>query len=263
MPTSGIKRFSALYRKEMRGILPEIITVSGLIIILTILFYISPGDYPRLILIPLLMLAGLAAILPFVDSGKLLSGEWNSNTIYLTMSLPVRGGMILGSKLLALISQYLIYSVVLTAAFIILVFPQLDLDQIQQISGWRNYVEHGLPVLLLSYLISLAGLGYAISLSFFSQLAGKLVSRFSGFVTVLVFIIMFWLGNRLMSTVQVALWPFDLQSGEWFMSIRWNDYVSAMNSITYSLGISLSILSGALVLVFLLAVLLYNRRIEL
>ncbi|WP_054695186.1 hypothetical protein [Syntrophomonas palmitatica] len=129
MQVSAGRKFFALYRKEMRDILPEIIVVAAIAIVLTAVVYINNPQMPQLVMLPLLMAMGLTVFLPFVSSFKLLWREWNNNTIYLVMSLPVKGGAVLGSKLLALLSQYLAGSlaVVITGLTILLLqAPELQ-----------------------------------------------------------------------------------------------------------------------------------------
>jgi ABC-type transport system involved in multi-copper enzyme maturation permease subunit len=56
----------------------------------------------------LFLLLGLVGFLPLLSSFKLLSREWSHNTVYLVMSLPVSGAMILGSKMMVLLTQYIV-----------------------------------------------------------------------------------------------------------------------------------------------------------
>jgi hypothetical protein len=96
-----------LYLKDMHDLKAEIIVVLAITLLLDSFIYFSSG-YPRqLIILPVLMTIVLAAFIPLVSSFKMLHREWNDNTVYLVMSLPVSGYMIIGSKLLAIISQFL------------------------------------------------------------------------------------------------------------------------------------------------------------
>ena len=126
MPTSTWQRFSALYGKEMRELRPEItiVLVSAAVICLTM--YFRSGNEREFLIVPLFLLMGLAAFLPFICSFKLLNREFSSNTIYFIMSLPVRGGMILSTKYLALLSQYLIGTLAVATSGILLLYPHRD-----------------------------------------------------------------------------------------------------------------------------------------
>lgn len=257
MQTNVGKKFIALYGKEMRELLPEIFVVLGLVILITGMYYIKPGDYPALIIISYTMLAGLVVFLPFISSGR-LSREWSSNTIYLMMSLPVKGGMILGTKFLALLSQYLINSIVLVLAGILLVFPHLYMLDTAEISQLNEFLAQGMVPMLLFYLLSIAGLSYIISLSFFSQLAGKLVSRFSKVFTVVVFAGTFWLISRLIDLAVMPVWPklgFNL-AGPF-------NPAEHMELVNKFLAVNSLILIAVALLLLVLSSILYNRRVEL
>ncbi|MEN6351451.1 MAG: hypothetical protein ABFD08_18925 [Syntrophomonas sp.] len=252
MQTSVWKRFAALYGKEMRELLPEMLVVLGLVTVTTVLYYLNPGDYSRLIIIPYIMLAGLVGLLPFISSCR-LSREWSSNTIYMVMSLPVKGGMILGTKLLALLSQYLINSAFLIMAGFLLVLPHLNLINSGDMAQLNALLQRGFVPMLLAYLLSLAGLSYIISLSFFSQLAGKLVSRFSGAFTVLVFIGTFWLSGHLVDLIMV-------QTG---LQLEIKNQFQLVESANAFLGLNSFILASLALLLLGLGASVYNRRIEL
>ncbi len=196
MQVSAGKKFFALYRKEMRDILPELIVVAAIAIVFTALVYINSPQMPQLVMLPLLMATGLAVFLPFISSFKLLWREFNNNTIYLIMSLPVKGGTVLGSKLAALLSQYLlgILVVVITGlTIVVLQAPQLPAGVDISKRVW-DMVSLG----LLAFLLSMLTLAYLISTSFFSQLVGKMASRFSGLLTAVVFFVALSLGGKLM-----------------------------------------------------------------
>lgn len=257
MQTNVWKKIAALYGKEMRELLPEMSVVLGLVILITGIYYLKPGDYPELIVLLYIMLAGLVVFLPFISSGR-LSREWSSNTIYLMMSLPVKGGMILGTKFLALLSQYLINSIVLILAGMLLVFPHLRMLDAAELNQLNELLTSGIAPMLLAYLLSIAGLSYTISLSFFSQLAGKLVSRFSKVFTVIVFIGTFWLVGRLVNLLATPIWPkmgIDLAG-----PIRAAEYMEMLNKF---LALNSLILLAAALLLLILSSIVYNRRVEL
>ncbi|MDD3268878.1 MAG: hypothetical protein PHX14_06105 [Syntrophomonadaceae bacterium] len=257
MQTNAWKKFAALYGKEMRELLPEISVVLGLVILITGIHYIKPGDYSQLIVLPYIMLAGLVVFLPFISSGR-LSREWSSNTIYLMMSLPVKGGMLLGTKLLALLSQYLINSIVLVLAGMLLAFPELRTLDSAALNQLNELLAQGMGPMLLAYLLSIAGLSYMISLSFFSQLAGKLVPRFSKLFTVIIFIGTFGLVGHLIDLAVTPVLPqlgFDLAG-----PIRAAEHMELVNKF---LAVNSLILIAAALLLLVLSSIVYNRRVEL
>lgn len=239
MSANWFKKFMALYKKQMREILPEIIVVAAVAVVISLVLYYKVGAFPPAIGFPVVMLIGLAGFLPLISSLR-LSQEWSNHTIYLMMSLPVGGGMILGSRLAALLTQYLLGTVMAGLSGLLLtlaLFPEAF-----------SYVEKILPYwghAALMYLISMASLAYLLAISLFSQVAGKLVNRFSGLVTALVFIITLWLSGKV-------------------MELMWAPGTVELRETTLSL---LSSVLGQILLVtaliFALAVMVYNRRVEL
>jgi len=163
MQTSSLKKFFKLYSKEMRELRPEILVVLIATLVLDLLFYIKARQFPAVIIGPSIMILGLAALLPFISSFKLLGREWNSNTIYLLLSLPVKGGNVLGSKLLALLTQYLFGTIIVTAGSIILaflLFPEPGLVETlrqAQSAGIDTRLQTIISSGTLFYLMSLGG----------------------------------------------------------------------------------------------------------
>jgi hypothetical protein len=261
MQNSGIKKFFKLYAKEMWELRPEIFIVLVSTLVLNVIFYFKGQEHPLLIGGPFMMVLGLAVLLPFISSFKLLGREWNLNTVYLLLSLPVKGASILGSKLLALLSQYVINTLVVCAGGVILAFllypePGLlaDLKEIPKMC-MDVRVNTVLLAGFLVFLMSVAGMAYIITISFFSQLLGKLVRRFSGPVTAIVFVATFWLMGKAMNPMWQKLGEY---SNMQFSSLNFS--LAAFNQL---IGINtLIILFGALV-VFIAAVLVYNHKIEL
>jgi len=261
MQNSGVKKFFKLYAKEMWELRPEIFIVLAATLVLDIVFYFKGQEHPVLVAGPFMMILGLAVLLPFISSFKLLGREWNLNTVYLLFSLPVKGASILGSKLLALLSQYVINTLVVCVGGVILAFllfpePGLiaSLKDIQTM-GIDTRISTLLLVGILSFLMSMAGMAYVITISFFSQLLGKLVRRFSGPVTAIVFVATFWLMGK-------AMTPMWQKLGE-YSNMHISEYNFSVAALNQLIGMNtLIILFGTLV-VFIAAVLVYNHKIEL
>lgn len=258
MQTSGWKKFFKLYTKEMWELRPEIFIVLAATLVIDILLYFKAQEFPALAVAPLMMILGLAAFLPFISSFKLLGREWNFNTVYLLLSLPVRGGSILGSKLLALLSQYIIGTVVVSAGGVILaflLFPEPGLLETLRTLGIDTRIQTMLSSGFLFFLMTLAGMAYVICISFFSQLLGRLVKRFSSLVTAVVFVATFWLMGKAMN----PLW----QQLENYNQVHLNQYNFSLAALNQVLGISTLIMLAGAAIVFIAAVLVYNHKIEL
>ena len=251
MSTNKMKMFFALYTKDMRESIPEITVVAAVAVILNGIFYLrvirpeAAGDpnTQLALIIPVLMVMGLAVFLPLFSSFKLLSREWNNNTVYFIMALPVSGAMILGSKLLALLTQYVVGTLIAGITGLILVWNVIP-ELMNLISGQ----PHGFSVVLLLYSLSAVFLVYLISISFFSQIIGRLSSRFSGLITGGVFVLTLYIVGKI------------------------NDFTSNLNIRLFSdwdttpigslLTANLMVLVTAAV-IFTLAVVVYNRKVEL
>lgn len=198
MPVSKGKMFAQLYQKEMREILPEII----LVVIITILLdgwlsiRFQDGPAKNIIFLPVILTIGLAGFIPILTSFKMLSSEWSHNTVYLLMSLPVSGAMILGAKLLAVFTQMIIGTAVAMGAGILIivnVFPQ----GWQQISAYPDLIS-GVTRIGAVPLIAFV---FVCCVSFLSQIVGRLTRKHSGIVTFGTFIIILYLVNKITELV--------------------------------------------------------------
>ena len=251
MSTNKLKMFLGLYAKDMRESIPEIMVVASVAIVLNGIFYlrvirpeaaVAPNTHLALI-IPVLMVMGLAVFLPLFSSFKLLSREWNNNTVYFIMSLPISGAMILGSKLLALLTQYVVGTLIAGMTGLVLVW-----NLIPEILRSISDQPHGFSMVLLLYLLSAAFLIYLISISFFSQIVGRLSTQFSGLITGGVFVLTLYIVGQI------------------------NDFTSSLNvkmfADWYTTPIVSLLTANLMVLVtaaaiFTLAVIVYNRKLEL
>jgi len=258
MQTSTGKKFWTLYAKEMRDILPEIIVVAALTVLFSGAVYVNNPDYRALAIVPLGMVMGLNIFLPFISSFKLLWREWNHNTIYLVMSLPVKGGTVLGSKLLALLSQYIIGALVIVTTGFFMVWP--DLNRLQMKFDAVHIIGEGGPPFLLAALLSIGMLAYLINISFFSQLVGKLAARFSGLLTAAVFLATLWLGGKL-TDLGRSLTGYEFLASKLQTWIYFQN--GSLEQVTRVLVLENLIVFLAAAIIFVLAVLVYNRRLEL
>ncbi|HCF71394.1 MAG TPA: hypothetical protein DER33_07420 [Syntrophomonas sp.] len=260
MQAKRLKMFTALYAKEMRDLAAETIIVAGLAVVvnLFLFFKLNHTPYAHILVLPNLMLLGLAAFLPFISSFKLIYREWKSNTIYMLLSLPVKGALVLGAKMAALVTNYIAGTLaVLVSGFIVsLALVGEEIQRALQTIHLTPGVSYGqlLGTGLLFYLLSIAGLIYLVSISFGSQIVGKLVRGYSGLVTLLVFLALLFtiqdlgllVGNELVSFLGIDF------------SIQWT--IDAFNQF---LLLFIAALLGVSTLIYAGTVWIYNRRIEL
>lgn len=235
-----LTRFGALYNKQMRETLPEMVIIGGAAVLVSLVVYIKIGSILPAVLIAMLMVMGLASFLPIVSSFR-LGQEWNNHTIYLMMSLPVGGGMILGSRLAALLTQYLFGTLIVGVCGLLLavgLFPEPFDYYLQAIMPYWD-------IAVLLYLLTVVWMVYLISVSFFSQIIGKLVSRFSGLVTIITFFATLWLSGKVMG----------LMLGQRF--------IEPPDLTAQLLAGLLGTIALVAAVILALSILVYNRRVEL
>lgn len=239
MVAKSLARFGALYYKQMREMAPEMLIIGGASVLISLVVYLKLGSVHMAVFMAMMMVMGLACFLPIVSSFR-LGQEWNNHTIYLMMSLPVGGGMILGSRLAALLTQYVVGTLIVGICGVLLA--------VQLAPELYDYLDLILPYLdigVLLYLCTVAWMGYLISVSFFSQIIGKLVSRFSGLVTIVTFFATLWLSMKMMG----------LMLGE--------RAVEAPDITAQIFWILLGVITLVAAIILGLSIWVYNRRVEL
>lgn len=261
MRNSKVKMLGKLYVKDLHEIIPEIIIVLVGILLLNAWFYLRTPDLAPVVVGPLFLLLGLAGFLPVVSSFKLLSREWANNTVYLIMSLPVSGAMVMGSKILVLLTQYIVGTgLVGLSGYLFWVngisqfFVGNPMAEMMQHMEWVQYF-------LASYLAGLAFIFFICCNSFFSQVVGKLSRKLSGLITLAVFIAMLIVPGKILNWILDATGIADQYLSPLAMRyMTGSDPGSAMlTALNFS---SLGQFLFAL-LIFILAVVLYNKKLEL
>lgn len=240
MSAKPLAMFGALYKKQMRETLPEIVVVAAITVFAGLFVYFKAGSLIYAIMAAMMMVLGLVSFLPLISSLR-LGQEWSNNTIYLMMSLPVGGGMILGSRLTALLTQYVLGTLMVGIVSLLLAMGMFPEDFGYYLKLSISYWDEA----FLMYLLSVMMLAYFISISFFSQIIGKLVSRFSGLVTIITFFAVLWLSGKALS----------LMTGS--MAIGFPDLTAQL------LGVLLGQITLVAAVILALAILVYNRRVEL
>lgn len=214
MQANGYRMFSALYRKELRELAIDIVIVTVLAVLVNVylFFKLNHGPYVHLLIVPNLMLLGLAGLLPFISSFKLISREWKSNTIYMLLSLPVKGTAVLGAKAAALLTQYVAGTMAVAVSSVLVSLALAGPEIGAAIRQLYIHPEINLNQLLgtgmLCYILSMAGLVYLVSISFGSQMVGKLVRSHSGLVTLVVFIVLLYVVQYLGALLAYPFSPY-------------------------------------------------------
>ncbi len=255
MHSNKLKMLGQLYKKDLHEIIPEIMIVLIGVVLVTASFFLRSSEPSPVFILPLLLLFGLAGLLPLVASFKLLSREWANNTVYLIMSLPVSGGMVLGAKMLVLISQYIVGTLLIGISAYLLYINGLYQSFNPQQSGHILLQNPELVQYLLAFYFSgLVFLIFLCCISFLSQVVGKLSRKLSGLITTGAFITILIISGKILNGLgleNISANPVAMRMG--------ND----ASSFIYDLNISsLSHLLLALI-IFILAAIIYDRKLEL
>ncbi|MBO8159792.1 hypothetical protein [Thermosyntropha sp.] len=245
MPINKLSVLVNLYKKEMRQLSLDIAFTLGAVLV-SVIIIITSDKSPAAVL-PFIMVAGLAGLIPVVSSIRILSGEWNNNTIYLMLSLPIKGQMVLGAKLLALITHYIIGTGTVIISSILLMFFWIP-DFTAIITSRFGYVPW--DWFLGVYILTVALFVFIASLSFLAQVLGHLFSRFTGWAITIIFIFLWWLISKFNHWMGnfFSVWQFDFEPA-----------MTAANLLSWSI---FGTLVEALI-VFAIAVIVYNRKIEI
>lgn len=148
----------------------------------------------------------------------------------------------LGTKLAAVVTQYLVATITVIISFVLLIilFPnEIGITIIFKSIPWE--------IILSIYLTTITFGIFLVVLIFFSQIISRLVTRFQGLITGVTIIVLFWLTNKLFFPI---IWHSNYSPGF--------DYIPVQPFLYTSLSYMLT----ALVL-FIAAALIYDRRVEL
>lgn len=254
MLSNRLKMFGKLYTKDLHEVTMEILIVVIGVVLVTAGFLLNSDTPSPVYIFPLLLLLGLAGFLPLLSSFKLLYREWSQNTVYLIMSLPVSGAMMLGAKLAVLMTQYIIGTAMITLSAYLLYTTNLYQYFNAFLPQLGNYdLVHNL---LNVYVAGLVFLLFLCCNSFFSQVTGRLSRRFSGLITAATFIVTLIVSDGILDMIKNSNLTGDIKTAQIFGAAASFSANSVMSSS------SLGYLLLAVVL-FVLAAVIYDRKLEL
>jgi hypothetical protein len=254
MSNSTLKRMVQLYRKDMHLVIPELLVVVVISLLLDVGIYIGTDMRNAVLIGPAVLLLGLAGLLPLISSFKLFSHEWSHNSIYLLMSLPASGAMVMGSKLLAVITQYLAGTLVVGLGAALSVYHIIP-PQAKVIPEFQMVLNNPDTYLYLAlfYLFTIIVMFFLFSASFFSQSVGRLRPKFSKLSTLAAFVAVIWLMQWGLDLIGINAWNWTVNERD--MAAVWhNTILPALTSY------SISYLVAGIIL-FVGAVIIYDRRL--
>lgn len=256
MSNSKFKMFTKLYLKDLHEVTAEILIVVIGIVLVTVGFSLDSEVPPPIFIFPLFLLLGLIGFLPLLSSFKLLSREWSHNTVYLVMSLPVSGAMILASKMMVLLTQYIGGTLLLGLSGYLLfatkLFQYLAPYQ-PDLAVLANHPEL-VSNLVAFYLAGLAFLVFLCCISFFSQIVGRLSAKFSGLVTAATFVITLILSGKLLEALGTGSHEVNL------VMVRMSGNTDILVNSLYLSSLGYLLLA---IILFILAAVIYDRKLEL
>lgn len=253
--------FARLYLKDIQDIKMEsaifMISVAAWNIFLY-MKYLSGWPY-QLSVGQSLTAFGIAAFIPFIESFKLLWDEWKHNTVYLIMSLPVSGTMVLLSKLAVIITQYVALSLFSAVCFLLLAHATPAWEVMW--SFIRSAItDQSLPLKFaaLFYASTVAGMIYTAALAFLSSVVGKLAKKLSGLASLGTFLIAGYVCSRASDLISRGLEKIGV-TGLYY------DHPDVLRDISISGFPAAPALSLLIVgaIVFILAVRVYESAVEL
>ncbi len=251
--------FGKLFVKEIKGyILVPIIMVLALVLAWDFFLRSRVGTWP---LDAIVGSAFVVTIIPLIWSVAMafytLNAEWNSNTIYLLLSLPTSGLKTIGAKMLAIFCGVVVIMVFSVSSYF-LIFQDL-------IQGYSHfYVNAGLTMSTLYWAgISLLLFSIlSIALCQFSFLIGRVVPKGRGITTCIALIASIKLSSKIFDFLNPLLkcvTVIDSQLSPFIFKTD-NISISSFGSTNITHLIIFLLLSG---LFFILSGVIFEKRIEL
>lgn len=259
--------FKKLYKREMYELKTEIYAIIIFTLVANMLFYIWPES--GITTLPLFLSFVAVGLVPLFAAIRSLSKEWNNNTIYLIKSLPVSGNIVLSSKILSILSEFIICSLVvgiIVAVFFSLKFfaPYLQ-DIIQECNNYRQeilqFIKMTVQTGLLTYLTIVAGFFYTVSIIFLSQLIARIAGKYMRLISVVSFFVFSYLGGLISGKVIDKLpWLNNISNWEIYNGMHAWDHTSYMTASILS-TIAVTIIIGAVALIA--GGLIYDKKLEI
>ena len=207
--------FRRLFNKEARSLFPLYAVFLAAVILLHffILYKSSKWDDDAFVVLAVVLPGLFAAVIAIGAGYYQLQSEWRTNSIYLLMSLPVRGWRILLAKLTANMVLLIGTTVGMAASFVLILLRD-------KWPEWRaaDAVSPALPTLLIAVLhifwISALVLFFLLVLVQFAYLCGQLVSKLKWVVVAAAFLGVLWLALRVSPPIaNLLLWMPDIAFG--------------------------------------------------
>lgn len=252
--------FKKLYIKEMQEIKQELLAIIVFALAINVASFIWPES--PVVILPLMLVIMASGVVPIISSVRSLAKEWNNNTIYLLMSLPVKGIMVFSAKLLALFTEFLIGTsgvILITATNFMIKISVHDWTIWSQFSAQFNEISPHLSLLIKVFLglyaLILTLFIYLVSIVFLSQTIARIKGKYMKIVSYISFATLIYVGSKI---------------SNWVLSnLPWIQQLNYITLEQVSTNLTLTFLSTIAVLVILSALMLtgagtiYDKKLEL
>ncbi len=240
-----MKRFLQLIRKDLQASKFPILMNASLVIAWLVFLYSRLLKSWSLDIIAPLMSVPLF-FMPFWllwQCYQLLRNEWQEDTIYTLLLLPLPGWKLMASKLVTLLIEFSIFLVVYVGTILIFFQKLIMVDQLLASTSIIWFLRNG----LLIYIFALAFISGPLILVQLAFVVGKLVGRFRGLVAIWVLLLASWLSERIGLILQpIFRWLppvtinqiLRLQDLEW-----WPESYNWQWDITAEIGVWLTIIA--------------------
>ncbi|KRE58395.1 hypothetical protein [Paenibacillus sp. Soil750] len=183
-----------LFKKEIKSISPLFGFFTVGVVALHVIVLYKSADFQMdatmvlALIIPYLFLVALAIGTGYYQ----LHVEWRTNSIYLLLSLPIRGWKVLAAKLAAVLSLLIATSIVIAASFASLLL-RVMWEEVSTSEDWSELGPSLMSLVLNLYWICLFVMLFLLIVVQFTFLCGQLVAKFKWFVMVSAFFGIIWL----------------------------------------------------------------------
>ncbi|WP_099192729.1 ABC transporter permease [Tepidibacter mesophilus] len=254
-----------LYKKEINKFKKETIIFLGLLLILNIFFLyktyngwnLEAGFIMNMLLIPLTFLIPLV-----LAESKFISQEFKDNTIYILMSLPVSSEKIFLSKFLAVMTQYIVYSlsviIFMSIQFMIFLNRTPYIQEIKQFFDIRIF-----STATSFYVLSIAGLLYMISSIFLSSIIGKTFKKYSKIISFGSFLAILYIGGKIIGFMMSNLEKVGFTINNVAMNYNIDEFMRLLNEVGFGVFLTTLIILLVTFVIYFITCKIYDKKIEI
>jgi len=254
-----------LYKKELNKFKKGTILFLGLVLIINIFFLyktyngwsLESGFLINTFLLPLTFFIPL-----ILSESKLIGQEFKDNTIYLSMTLPVSSEKIFLSKFLAVITQYIVYSlsviILMSIQFMIFLNRTPYIQEIKQLFDIRVF-----SMATSLYIFSIVGLLYLVSAVFLSSIIGKTFKRYSKLISFASVLAILYVGGKIIGFMMDGLDKIGLTFNNIVINYNMEKFMGALNDVGSGLLMTSAIILFVTAIIYFMTCKIYDKKIEI